>query len=131
MLDTVHAVSLHNPIITDNTAGTITHLSSIMVVIQGPAITIVLLPLLLRETVNGMTMTDVTGIALPHASPISTPGMVAMTRMIRTDTDAALALLHRETGMPVHTLEVVFASSLLNDIRTLIPTVRETSISCC
>lgn len=131
MLDTVRAVSLHNPTITDNTAETITYLSSIMVVIQGPAMDVVLLHLLLRETVSGMTMTDVISIALPHASPISTPGMVAMTMMTQTDTDAALVLLHRETEMQVRTLEAVFASSLLKDIHTLAPTIRETSLSCC
>ena len=102
-----------------------------MVVIQSPAMNVVLLLLLLREIVSGKAMTDVTGIALHHSSPISTLSMVTMTMMTQTDTDAALVLLYRGIEMQVHTLEAVFASSLLKDIHTLAPTVRETSISCC
>jgi len=102
-----------------------------MVVIQSPAMNVVLLPLFIRETVSGTTMTNVTGATLHHANPISTPGMVAVTMMTQTDTDAVLVLLYRETEMEVHTLEAVFASSLLKDIRTLVPTDRETSVRCC
>lgn len=128
ILVSVHAAPLPHPIIPDSTPETITHLSSITGMIQSPTMNVVFHPLCIRMSVT--TMTDVTGVTLHHAHPISTPGMVVM-MMTLTDTDAVLVQLHRETEMQVHTLGAVFDSSHLKDLHTPAPTDRETSINCC
>lgn len=92
MLDTVYAVPLPHPITPDNTPETTTHLKSIMVMIQNPAMNIVLLLLISRDT-SGSTMPKVTDITPLHAPPTSTPGMVTMTTIV-ADTDAVLVQLH-------------------------------------
>ncbi len=129
MLATVLTVSLLPSTVTDSAPETITHPSSIMIMIQSPAMNIVLLLLFIKDAMNGMTMTDVTGITLHHTHPISMPGMVIITTTL-TDTDTVLVQLCREIEIQDHTLKPVFASGLLKDIHTLPPAIRETFSSC-
>lgn len=90
--DARYSVRSPSPSPYHNTPETTTHLKSIMVMIQNPAMNIVLLLLISRDT-SGTTMTKVTDIIPLHAPPTSTPGMVTMTTIV-ADTEAVLVQLH-------------------------------------